>query len=65
MADEIVQIEIPFQFNEENRKQFDELIGRYPIKEAAMLPTLHQEGCCHEACCGTRKNRKVILPLLS
>ena len=48
MSDEIIQIETPFQFNEENRMEFNELIGRYPIKEAAMLPTLHlaqrQEG---------------------
>ena len=48
MSDEIVQIETPFQFNEENKQVFDELIGRYPVKEAAMLPTLHlaqrQEG---------------------
>ena len=48
MSDEIVQIETPFQFNEENKREFDELIGRYPVKEAAMLPTLHlaqrQEG---------------------
>ena len=41
MSDEIIQLETPFQFNDENKKQFDELIGRYPIKEAAMLPTLH------------------------
>lgn len=41
MSDEIFQIETPFQFNEENKQQFDELIGRYPVKEAAMLPTLH------------------------
>lgn len=48
MSDEIIQIETPFQFTEENRREFDKLIGRYPVKEAAMLPTLHlaqkQEG---------------------
>ena len=41
MSDELIQIETPFAFNEENQREFDELIGRYPIKEAAMLPTLH------------------------
>ena len=48
MSDEIIQIETPFQFTEENRLEFDKLMGRYPVKEAAMLPTLHlaqkQEG---------------------
>ena len=60
MSDGIVQIETPFQFNEENQREFDDLIGRYPVKEAAMLPTLHlaqrQAGyispCCHEVCSG-------------
>ena len=41
MSDELIQIETPFAFNEENQREFDELIGRYPVKEAAMLPTLH------------------------
>ncbi len=41
MSDGIVQIETPFQFNEENQREFDALIGRYPVKEAAMLPTLY------------------------
>ena len=41
MSDELIQIETPFAFNEDNQREFDELIGRYPIKEAAMLPTLH------------------------
>jgi len=48
MSEEIIQVETPFQFSEENRHEFDKLIGRYPVKEAAMLPTLHlaqrQEG---------------------
>ena len=58
MSDELIQIETPFVFNEENQREFDELIGRYPIKEAAMLPTLHlaqkagrlHYACCHEIC---------------
>lgn len=41
MSDEMIQIETPFQFNEENKQIFDDLVGRYPVKEAAMLPTLH------------------------
>ena len=41
MSDELIQIETPFAFNEENQREFDALIGRYPVKEAAMLPTLH------------------------
>lgn len=53
MSDKIIQIETPFQFTEENRREFDKLIGRYPVKEAAMLPTLHlaqkQEGYINPA----------------
>ncbi len=41
MSDELIQIETPFQFSEENQREFDRLIQRYPVKEAAMLPTLH------------------------
>ncbi len=41
MSAELTQIETPFAFNEENQHEFAELIGRYPMKEAAMLPTLH------------------------
>ena len=41
MSDELIQIETPFAFNEENQREFNALIGRYPVKEAAMLPTLH------------------------
>lgn len=41
MSDELIQLETPFAFNEENQRVFEELIGRYPVKEAAMLPTLH------------------------
>ncbi len=32
---------MPFEFSEENKGEFDKLIQRYPVKEAAMLPTLH------------------------
>ena len=61
MSDELIQIETPFAFNAENQREFDALIGRYPIKEAAMLPTLHlaqtagrlYHACCHEARRGT------------
>jgi NADH-quinone oxidoreductase E subunit len=38
---ELVEIKTPFKFTEENKKEFDKLVKRYPIKEAAMLPTLH------------------------
>jgi NADH-quinone oxidoreductase subunit E len=31
----------PFQFSNENEKRFQSVIGRYPDKKAAMLPTLH------------------------
>ena len=30
-----------FEFTPENRKEFDRLLTRYPVKRAAMLPTLH------------------------
>ena len=32
---------IPFQFSAENQEKFEKIIGRYPDKKAAMLPTLH------------------------
>jgi len=38
---EILHIETPFAFTPENKKAFDKLVKRYPVKEAAMLPTLH------------------------
>ena len=41
MSDELIHIEAPFQFAESNRQEVDELIQRYPVKEAAMLPVLH------------------------
>ena len=41
MSDELIHIETPFQFSESNRQEVDELIQRYPVKEAAMLPVLH------------------------
>ena len=41
MSDELIRIEAPFQFAESNRQEVDELIQRYPVKEAAMLPVLH------------------------
>ena len=41
MSDELIHIESPFQFSESNRRDVDELIQRYPVKEAAMLPVLH------------------------
>ncbi len=41
MSNELIQIETPFQFSEENQREFDKLIQRYPVKEAAMLPALH------------------------
>lgn len=41
MSDELIHIESPFQFSESNRQEVDELIQRYPVKEAAMLPVLH------------------------
>ena len=41
MSNELIQIETPFQFSEENQREFERLIQRYPVKEAAMLPTLH------------------------
>ena len=48
MSNELIQIETPFQFSDENQRKFDKLIQHYPVKEAAMLPTLHlaqkQEG---------------------
>ena len=54
MSDELIQIETPFAFNEENQRELDELIGRYPIKEAAMR---FQRSISH-------KNRQAIsLPL--
>lgn len=31
----------PFQFSAENRKEFADILKRYPEKRAAMLPTLH------------------------
>ncbi len=31
----------PFQFTAENQERFTKIIGRYPNKRAAMLPTLH------------------------
>ena len=40
-SDGLVQLQTPFKFSEENKREFDRLIQRYPIKEAAMLPTLH------------------------
>ena len=30
-----------FEFSEENRPKLENLIKCYPVKEAAMLPTLH------------------------
>ena len=30
-----------FEFNVENRQRFEQILGRYPRKRAAMLPTLH------------------------
>ncbi len=41
MSEELIQIQTAFRFSEENQREFDELIGHYPVKEAAMLPTLH------------------------
>ena len=41
MSNELIHIETPFQFSESNRQDVDELIQRYPVKEAAMLPVLH------------------------
>ena len=41
MSDELIHIESLFQFSESNRQEVDELIQRYPVKEAAMLPVLH------------------------
>ncbi len=34
-------VKMPFEFSEENRREFEKLIPRYPVKEAVMLPTLH------------------------
>lgn len=31
----------PIQFSNENEKRFQSIVGRYPDKKAAMLPTLH------------------------
>ena len=39
MVDE--RIKMPFEFSADNKKAFDTLITHYPVKEAAMLPTLH------------------------
>jgi len=48
MTDELIQLNTPFKFSGENRQHVDKLIQRYPVKEAAMLPSLHlaqrQEG---------------------
>jgi NADH-quinone oxidoreductase E subunit len=41
MSNELIQLNTPFQFSDENQQEFDVLIQRYPSKEAAMLPTLH------------------------
>lgn len=41
MSEELIQIQSTFRFTDENQREFDELIGHYPVKEAAMLPTLH------------------------
>ncbi len=41
MSEELIQIQNTFRFTEENQREFDALIGHYPVKEAAMLPTLH------------------------
>ena len=41
MADELVQLKTPFRFSDKNRQEVGELIQRYPVKEAAMLPALH------------------------
>ena len=39
MSDELIQIETPFAFNEENQREFDELIGRYPINTRRLCYT--------------------------
>lgn len=41
MSEELIQIQTAFRFTDENQREFDALIGHYPVKEAAMLPTLH------------------------
>lgn len=41
MSNELIELKTPFQFSEENKRAFDQLLPRYPVKEAAMLPTLH------------------------
>lgn len=41
MSNELIELKTPFQFSEENKQQFDQLVQWYPVKEAAMLPTLH------------------------
>ena len=41
MSEELIQIQPAFRFTDENQREFDALIGHYPVKEAAMLPTLH------------------------
>ena len=38
---QLVQLKAPFKFTAENQEVFDRLVQRYPVKEAAMLPTLH------------------------
>jgi len=30
-----------FEFTPENKKEFEGILGRYPVKRAALLPTLH------------------------
>ena len=41
MSEELIQIQTAFRFTDENQREFDALIGHYPVKEAAMLPALH------------------------
>ena len=41
MPNELIELKTPFQFSEENKQEFDQLLLRYPVKEAVMLPTLH------------------------
>ena len=45
MSDELIQLTKPFKFSSENKQEFDKVVQRYPVKEAAMLPTLHLAQC--------------------
>ena len=42
MSEETPSIEPTFELPEELRTEFDELIGRYPEKRAALIPMLHR-----------------------